>query len=347
MDTIINFNQSGTLEKPPLCFDSLNGSCLKLNYPLEIRVVLYIFFSASSLLTVIGNLLVIITVIHFKQLHTPTNYLIVSLAVADLLVGGVVMPPSMLRSVETCWYLGSIFCKIHSSLDVTVCTASILNLCIISLDRYYAVCHPLLYHSKMTPNTTVFMIFVCWTISVLVGFGMIFLELNILGNEDFYYNNFVCEGSCTVFQAKVGALVFSMLCFYIPALVMLSVYVKILHTARRQARAIHSTNTHIKNTAEEKANINKSERKATKTLAIIMGVFLSFWVPFFLCNCIDPFTGYSVPPLLFDLFLWVGYFNSTCNPIVYAFFYSWFRHAFKVILSGGIFQTNSSRTKLF
>ncbi|KAG9282304.1 trace amine-associated receptor 1-like [Astyanax mexicanus] len=323
MDTIINFNQSGTLEKPPLCFDSLNGSCLKVNYPLEIRVVLYIFFSASSLLTVIGNLLVIITVIHFKQLHTPTNYLIVSLAVADLLVGGVVMPPSMLRSVETCWYLGSIFY------------------------RYYAVCHPLLYHSKMTPNTTVFMIFVCWTISVLVGFGMIFLELNILGNEDFYYNNFVCEGSCTVFQAKVGALVFSMLCFYIPALVMLSVYVKILHTARRQARAIHSTNTHIKNTAEEKANINKSERKATKTLAIIMGVFLSFWVPFFLCNCIDPFTGYSVPPLLFDLFLWVGYFNSTCNPIVYAFFYSWFRHAFKVILSGGIFQTNSSRTKLF
>ncbi len=84
----------------------------------------------------------------------------------------------------------------------------------------------------------------------------------------------------------------------------------------RQIRAIQSVNSEF-----------KKEGKATKTLAIIVGVFLTFWIPFFICNLIDPFIGYSVPPLLFDLFLWVGYYNSTCNPIVYAFFYSWFRHA--------------------
>ncbi|XP_026851664.1 trace amine-associated receptor 1-like [Electrophorus electricus] len=336
--------QNGILEKPQLCFDSLNSSCVKLTYPLEVRVLLYILFSVSSFLTVVGNLLVIITVIHFKQLHTPTNYLILSLAVSDLLVGGLVMPPSMLRSVETCWYLGNLFCKIHSSLDVTMCTASILNLCIISLDRYYAVCHPLLYHSKMTTNTTLFMIFACWSISAVVGFGMIFLQLNIIGNEDFYINNFACMGACMVFQTKVGGVVFSMFCFYIPALIMLGVYVRILHAAWRQARAIQGTAAWMKNA--EKATVVKSERKATKTLATIMGVFLTFWVPFFLCNCIDPFTGYSVPPVLFDLLLWVGYFNSTCNPLIYALFYSWFRHAFRVILSGRIFQSNSSRTKL-
>ncbi|XP_058249096.1 trace amine-associated receptor 1-like isoform X1 [Hemibagrus wyckioides] len=343
MDNIIDLE---ILEEPSLCFSSLNTSCVKIDYSLEVRVLLYILFSTSSLITVIGNLLVIITVVHFRQLRTSTNYLILSLAVADLLVGGIVMPPSMIRSVETCWYLGSTFCKIHSSLDVTVCTASILNLCIISLDRYYAVCHPLLYYSKMTPTTIRFMIVVCWSISVSVGFGMIFLELNILGNEEFYYNNFVCEGTCMVFQAKVGAVVFSMLCFYIPAVIMLCVYMKILLTAQRQARAIQSTNAQMK-TVEEKAGMSKSERKATKTLAIIVGVFLTSWVPFFICNCIDPFTGYSVPPVVFDVFLWVGYFNSTCNPIVYAFFYSWFRQAFRVILSGGIFQANSSHTRLF
>ncbi|XP_026786157.2 trace amine-associated receptor 1-like [Pangasianodon hypophthalmus] len=343
MDNIIDLD---ILEEPSLCFSSLNTSCLKINYPLEVRVLLYILFSTSSLITVIGNLLVIITVVHFTQLHTSTNYLILSLAVADLLVGGIVMPPSMIRSVETCWYLGSTFCKIHSSLDVTVCTASILNLCIISLDRYYAVCHPLLYYSKMTPTSIRFMITVCWGISASVGFGMIFLELNILGNEDFYYNNFVCEGNCIVFQGKVGAMVFSMLCFYIPALIMLCVYMKILHTAQRQARAIQSTNAQMK-TVEEKASMSKSERKATKTLAIIMGVFLTSWVPFFLCGCIDPFTGYSIPPVAYDVLIWVAYFNSTCNPIVYAFFYSWFRHAFRVILSGEIFLAHSSHTKLF
>lgn len=330
-----------TPETPVLCFSSLNTSCVKFDHRLEVRVLLYILFSASSLITVIGNLLVIVTVLHFRQLHSPTNYLIVSLAVADLLVGGLVMPPSMLRSVETCWYLGRLFCKIHSSLDVTVCTASILNLCIISLDRYYAVCHPLLYHSKMTHKTIIYMIVICWGVSFTVGFGMIFLELNILGNEDIYFNSFACDGACLVFQAKVGAVVFSMFCFYLPALIMICVYVKILHTARHQARAIQNTQL------TEKTNMSKSERKATKTLAIIMGVFLTSWVPFFVCNCIDPFTGYSVPPIVFDVFLWVGYFNSTFNPIVYAFFYRWFRHAFRVILSGEIFHGNSSHTRLF
>ncbi|KAM9496050.1 trace amine-associated receptor 1-like [Clarias gariepinus] len=343
MDNIIKLD---ILEEPPRCFSSLNTSCIKLAYPLEIRLFLYILFSISCLITVFGNLLVIITVLHFRQLHTSTNYLILSLAVADLLVGGVVMPPSMIRSVETCWYLGSTFCKIHSSLDVTVCTASVINLCIISLDRYYAVCHPLLYHSKMTPSTIRFMIVVCWGISAFVGFGMIFLELNILGNEKFYYSNVHCEGACMVFQTKVAAIVFPMFSFYMPAVIMLCVYIKILRTAQRQARAIQSTNAQSKK-ADEKSSMSKSERKATKTLAIIVGVFLTSWVPFYVCNCVDPFAGYSVSPVVFDIFLWIGYFNSTFNPIVYAFFYSWFRHAFRVILSGEIFQANSSHTRLF
>ncbi|XP_053342260.1 trace amine-associated receptor 1-like [Clarias gariepinus] len=334
------------LQETSLCFISLNTSCFKINYPLEIRLFLYILFSTFSLITVIGNLLVIITVVHFKQLSTPTNYLVLSLAVADLLVGGVVMPPSMIRSVETCWYLGSTFCKIHSSLDVTLCTASIFNLCIISLDRYYAVCHPFLYHRKMTPNTIRFMIVLCWAISATIGFGMIFLELNILGSEEFYYNNFLCEGACSIFQTKVAGLAFTMFCFYIPALTMLCVYLKIFRTAQRQARAIQATYTNMK-AVDEGNCISKSERKATKTLAIIMGVFLSSWAPFFTWYCIDPFTGYSVPPVVPDVLIWVAYFNSTCNPIVYAFFYSWFRRAFRVILLGEIFLANSSHTRLF
>ncbi|XP_060769261.1 trace amine-associated receptor 1-like [Neoarius graeffei] len=319
MDNIISLDLS---EEPSLCFTSLNTSCLKIDYPLQVRVLLYILFSTSSLLTVFGNLLVIITVVHFRQLHTSTNYLILSLAVADLLVGGIVMPPSMIRSVETCWYLGNTFY------------------------RYYAVCHPLLYHSKMTPTTIRLMIIVCWGFSSAIGSGMIFLGLNILGNEEFYYNNFLCEGACMILQDKAAAVVFSMLCFYIPAVIMLCVYGKIFRTAQRQARAIQSTNAQVK-TAEEKASVSKSEKKATKTLAIIMGVFLISWLPFFICNCLDPFTGYSVPPILFDLFFWCGYLNSMANPIVYTFFYSWFRHAFRVILSGGIFRANSSHTRLF
>ncbi|XP_072550957.1 trace amine-associated receptor 1-like [Salminus brasiliensis] len=337
-------NETVMLENPLLCYEFLNSSCLKVVYPKEAQYLLYILFGFASLFTFWGNLLVIITVIHFKQLHTPTNYLILSLAVADLCIGGVVMPPSMLRSVETCWYLGSIFCKIHTSLDVTMSTASILNLCIISVDRYYAVCHPLHYHSKITPNTTLLMIIVCWTISAFVGFGMIFLELGILGIEDFYYSNVACEGGCFLYLSKTASAVFTVLCFYFPAVVMVSLYLKIFHIAQRQARLIQ--NGKIRS-SQRHTSVGKTEIKATKTLAIVIGVFLLFWTPFFICALIDPFIGYTIPVVLFDLFTWVGYINSTCNPIVYALFYSWFRKSFRMILLGKIFQPNSSRIKLF
>ncbi|XP_017562466.2 trace amine-associated receptor 1-like [Pygocentrus nattereri] len=253
------------------------------------------------------------------------------------------MPPSMLRSVESCWYLGTFFCKIHTSLDVTLCSVSILNLCVISVDRYYAVCHPLLYHSIMTPNATAFMIGVCWTVSAFVGLGMILLELGIVGDEKFYYNRVTCEGGCILFLSKTASAVFTMLCFYIPAVIMIGLYLKVFHIAQRQARLIQHGQM---KSSQRGTAVGKTEIKATKTLAVIVGVFLLFWAPFCVCCFVDPFIGNIVPPVLFDIFAWLGYSNSTFNPIVYALFYSWFRKSFRAILLGKIFQPNSSRIKL-
>uniref|UniRef100_A0A8B9HL64 Trace amine-associated receptor 1 n=1 Tax=Astyanax mexicanus TaxID=7994 RepID=A0A8B9HL64_ASTMX len=322
----MNSSHAHAVEISPLCYDFINGSCPKFVYPLLLKVPLYLFFSSVVILTVLGNLFVILTIVHFKQLHMPTNYLVLSLAVTDLLLGGFVMPPSMLRSVETCWYLGPLFCKIHSSVDITLSTASIINLCFISIDRYYAVCQPLLYHSKITPLVTVIMISICWTVSAIVGFGIIFLELNILGIEKFYYENVECEGGCVLFQSAASSTSSSVLSFYIPGIVMLSIYMKIFHVAQKQAKSIQDSK--CKNNI--KSVLSKEEKKATKTLAVIMGVFLSLWTPFFICNVIDPFIGYLIPPLLFDMLVWIGYLNSMCNPIVYALFYKWFRKAFKM-----------------
>ncbi|KAM6946067.1 trace amine-associated receptor 13c-like [Aplochiton taeniatus] len=90
-------------------------------------------------LTVFGNLLVIITVAHFKQLHSPTNMLVLSLAVADLLLGVTVVPFSMTRTVEGCWFYGDTFCKLHTGTDMFLCSVSIFHLVCIAVDRYVAV----------------------------------------------------------------------------------------------------------------------------------------------------------------------------------------------------------------
>lgn len=322
--------------EPVLCYETRNGSCLKTVYPLPVRVSLYMILGVTVILTVCGNLLVTLSIAYFKQLHTPTNYLIASLALSDLLLGLLVMFPSMIQCVETCWYFGDIFCKVYMSSDVMLCTASILNLSFISLDRHYAVCQPLLYRRKITVNVVLVMILLSWSISALIGFGMIFLKLNIVGVEEFYRRNIACEGGCVLFQSILSSTVSSVLSFYIPGIIMLCVYLKIFLVAQRQLRSMH------------KARIsNASQTKATKTLAIIMGTFLSFWTPFFVCNVIDPFMSYSIPPSVFETLVWLGYLNSTVNPLIYAFFYSWFREALRLFISGRMFQPGVSEKTLF
>ncbi|XP_066534012.1 trace amine-associated receptor 1-like [Hoplias malabaricus] len=315
-----NLIPNGSVGNLTLCYEHHPNSCQQNVYPLAVRTVTYLVLGFIVLLTLFGNLIVIIAIAHFKQLHTPNNFLTLSLAVADLLVGGVVMPPRMMRSVETCWYLGNTL-----------------------FERYYAVCHPLLYHSKVTPLTTLFMITGCWSVSAFVGFGMIFLELNLRGLED--YSDILCEGGCVVILGPITALIVAMAIFYIPTIIILSLYLKIYVVAQRQSRSIQSTLSHMNPTKGQ--SLGKAERKATKTLAIVMGVFLGCWAPFLIYSFSDPQHTFNSPVQLIDFLGWIGNTNSACNPIVYAFFYVWFRKALRLIVDGKIFQNKSSRIKLY
>ncbi|CAL8344012.1 unnamed protein product [Arctogadus glacialis] len=324
--------------EPEFCYG--NGSCVRTVHPVAVRITLYFGLGSAVVLTLLGNLFVVMAIAHFKQLHTPPNYLTLSLAVTDLLLAVMVMFPGMILSIETCWYFGEMFCKIHKSSSVLLCTAFILNLSFISIDRYYAVCRPMLYPREITVHTAVIMILVTWCVSAVVGFGMVFLELNILGIEEFYYNYVACEGGCVLLQSGVSSTVSSIISFYIPGVIMLGIYLKIYMVAQRQVRSMGLQNT-------SSSKVDKHQRKATKTLAIIIGVFLSFWTPFFMLNIINPFIGYSIPPALFNTFGWLGYLNSIINPLVYAFFYSWFRKAFQIMVSGRIFRSDMSDKKLF
>uniref|UniRef100_A0A182NG29 G-protein coupled receptors family 1 profile domain-containing protein n=1 Tax=Anopheles dirus TaxID=7168 RepID=A0A182NG29_9DIPT len=98
--------------------------------------VVVILFCLLIVVTVIGNTLVILSVITTRRLRTVTNCFVMSLAVADWLVGIFVMPPAVAVHLMGSWQLGWILCDIWISLDVLLCTASILSLCAISIDRY-------------------------------------------------------------------------------------------------------------------------------------------------------------------------------------------------------------------
>lgn len=301
------------------CYEIRDFNYIFTNNPSIICLLLYTFLIIMSVVTICGNILVMMSVIYFKQLQSPTNYLILSLALADLLVGILVYPLSMAFSLSSCMYHEELFCKIRASFDITLSTCSILHLCCISVDRYYAVCQPLTYESKITNWCVAIMILVSWVVSVLIGISI------LIGGLD----NDKCEKRCFIdvlLENTVGPI----LSFYLPVVIILCIYLKIFLVAQRHVRSIQST-TGV-------ANVSKMQRKATKTLAIVLGAFLLCWTPFFLCITFGPFTHLSIPVPVIESLNWLTLANSMLNPFIYAFFYIRFRVAFKTIISGKIFQ---------
>uniref|UniRef100_A0A8B9MY55 Dopamine receptor D2 n=1 Tax=Accipiter nisus TaxID=211598 RepID=A0A8B9MY55_9AVES len=162
---------------------------------------------------VFGNVLVCMAVSREKALQTTTNYLIVSLAVADLLVATLVMPWVVYLEVVGEWRFSRIHCDIFVTLDVMMCTASILNLCAISIDRYTAVAMPMLYNTRYSSKRRVtVMIAVVWVLSFAISCPLLFG----LNNTD--------ENECII--ANPAFVVYSsIVSFYVPFIVTLLVYV--------------------------------------------------------------------------------------------------------------------------
>ncbi|VDP31373.1 unnamed protein product [Heligmosomoides polygyrus] len=128
------------------------------------------------MITILGNLLVIISVLRYRALQTAINFLILGLAVADLLVALFVMPYAVYVHVQRGeWYIGNLMCDIYMASDVACSTASILLLAIISFDRYRAVSRPIQYSRQSQNIRRVFaMIGATWVISLLVASPMVF-----------------------------------------------------------------------------------------------------------------------------------------------------------------------------
>lgn len=253
----------------------------------------------------------------------------------------------MIRSIESCWYFGDLFCKLHSSFDMMLCTTSIFHLCFISVDRYYAVCDPLHYVTKITIPVIEVFLFISWSVPLVFAYGLVFSELNLIGAEDFVAA-ISCTGLCMLVFNKLWGVLASVIAFFLPGTIMVGIYIHIFTVARKHAKQIGTGPALKQGGSESKMKVSsKKESKATKTLSIVMGVFVMCWLPFFLMTITDPFVNFSTPEDLYNAFLWLGYFNSTFNPIIYGMFYPWFRKALRMIITGMIFRPDSSTLNLF
>jgi dopamine D1-like receptor len=224
-------------------------------------ISLFFLLTFFSLFTIFGNVLVILSVLREHTLHSPTHYFIASLATADFLLGSFVMPVEAISELlNKRWIFGSFFCDFWRALDVLLATASILNLCVISLDRYWAISSPFSYPRKMTPKTSLKLIFIVWLTSTLLSFPFIFYWK--YKRED----TTNIEDKCTFTSDPLYLIGSSLLSFYIPLSVMLYFYYEIYRAAVKQTKNIKLG---CKMLSQEK--VNESELVEVKYLRIHRG----------------------------------------------------------------------------
>ncbi|XP_076877015.1 trace amine-associated receptor 13c-like [Brachyhypopomus gauderio] len=314
------------------CFPEDNSSCIK-----EVRtgtgnIFLFTLLSFISVCTVFLNLLVIISISHFKQLHTPTNLLILSLAVADLLVGLVVMPVNILGLIENCWYFGNMACVIVFVINNLSTVASLCSLTFIAVDRYVAVNDPLSYSIKITFCKTSVFIIAGWFFSLLYVVIFLYFNDNLLPSQIMIR----CHGECVMYIKYTWMTVDLIVIFVTPCSIILILYSFIFNVARRQAIAVRSLINSTSNRRRARGSFT-SETKAARTLGIVVCVYLVCWIPFYLSSLsVENMSSFS---LVWTVFGWLVYLNSSMNPLIYAIFYPWFRASVKNILTCRILKS--------
>lgn len=195
-----------------------------LGYQLCTSVVL----GALILFAVLGNACVIAAIALERALQTVANYLIGSLAVTDLMVSVLVLPMAALYQVLGKWTLGQVTCDIFISLDVLCCTSSILHLCAIALDRYWAITDPIDYVNKRTPRRAAALIGTTWLVGFLVSIPPMLGWRTPEDRSD--------PDACTISKDPGYTIYSTFGAFYIPLLLMLVLYGRIFRAARFRIR---------------------------------------------------------------------------------------------------------------
>ncbi|XP_050420933.1 probable G-protein coupled receptor No18 [Adelges cooleyi] len=359
-----------------------------LSSPVMVSII--IAAGAAIIVTLFGNIMVIMSVVQYPPLRSVPNIFIVSLAVADLMVAIGVLPLNVVYNVTGQWLFGGVVCKLWLTCDVLCCTASILNLCAIALDRYRAITQPIAYAQKRTVSRVLWTVALVWLVSAIIS------SPPLIGWND-WPEAFDERTPCTLTTHPGYVVYSSMGSFFIPLVVMSITYLRIYVATRRRLRrrarvALPQDSRHqvqvgtgsskqhksasskrtetttmtgdsasssdevdgptggsgktnqqvssggckqVKQLLEHKQRISLSkERKAAKTLGVIMGVFVVSWLPFFLIYLYFPFCKSCCPPskVLINVVTWLGYLNSTINPIIYTRCNMDFRRSFKKIL---------------
>lgn len=267
---------------------------------LYIVVLTSILIAILIILTIAGNVMVLVTFTMCKELRTITNYFLVSLAVADLLTAFVAMPIFlMLRITNDTWNVpgGAMFRAIYMGVDIISGTSSIWNLCLISVDRFLAINMPLKHLVILTPRRAQVVIIIVWGFALALS-SLLFIEW------------------------KYKAYPIVTLSFFLPLILIIFSYAKI-YKAMRNRTFVQRRRVGMK---------LKRDFRMAKQMILVIGSFIVCWFGFFAVVILLASGVKRVGPVVLNIVKVLTYLNSCLNPLLFTFISHKFKIAFTQII---------------
>ena len=268
-------------------------------------IIVYII---ASLFTIFSNLLLCVAYWKdpFKNLQSFQNYFVLNLAIADLIMGAISEP----LLVVTYWYDHNLIYFIHYLTAILSAACSLLNITALSIIRYFAVKQPFLTQSIVNERSVLVSIGVVWVIAIHYAL------LPLVGWRDKTFQLYLYGLACGI-----------------PTVVFIVAYYLVYRALRRHMIT-------IKGLGEGKSpaleNVLRTEKAATRTVLLVLVVFLALWIPFlsidFLIVQCETCRNETFH-LARDTALTLVYFSSGINPVIYAWRVKVFRRAFMRVLS--------------
>ena len=328
----------------------------------DILVTNAVIGSSLAILTFCGQLLVFIIIYYDKRLQTPSNYYVISLASADLLIALISMPVWAIFSTLNYWPFSLLLCDIWNSLDHALCLISIHTIVFISIERYKSVSNPIKHRVFLTAKRMKICLGIIWIANWIFWCFYIFIT-------EYLYGQIRDPRDCSAsyLRSPIFAIGFGGLGVAFPVFVTAVVYIFIFRIARRagvlksksitrNSKSLESFTNSAEITSEtvvstiaenldpdfkkmdkeykiaSSANSSKGhkedkERKALKTIALLLATFAICWLPLGIVFIIE-----GIVPGYLDITwkvagAWLCYANSMLNPTCYAIGNPYFRES--------------------
>ncbi|PIC35603.1 hypothetical protein B9Z55_014911 [Caenorhabditis nigoni] len=337
--------------EPTVLFEEEFDGVPLLRHSYQLTVLYTVAYGAVFFTGVLGNTFVVLAVWAHKNLNITTDYLILSLALADLFILWICLPTTLINSIFTgrCiifrmnlifiifeipkvgvnfpeWLWGQFFCRLSTWANASTSFASVYTLVAVTADRYLAICHTLKYNTSWDREYTKYVIFTVWFVAAIFGIPN-WYNYDLIVWQEGNYGYRLCTSQTD--QKLYFLFVNLLLAFIVPFGLISGLYTKIFITV----------STHRSLAVDARAREDRVKlRVATMMLTVII-VFACCWLPlyciftyffFFADQRSEVFRITSM--LIRPIFQWMSLLSSSLNPIIYIAYSHKYRRAFKSIL---------------